>query len=87
MKRKANLRTLTLSLAIASALGISAAFTSAYAAGSAFKSSHPSTGTEIDPGYGNLHGRHGWHTWNQFYPERDVWGHWGTYYGPPPPIF
>jgi hypothetical protein len=79
MKRKFTLRK-TIILAIALALCGSAFSTNASAVG-AFQvrgtNVHRSDGAFqwTDNGYGS-------HRWDRPSSERDLWGHWGSYYGP-----
>jgi hypothetical protein len=68
----------TIVLAIAVALGSSALSTSAFARGGRFGSRMAGGGYD---GYGGRLGSldGGFH---HGYGHRDVWGHWGGYYGP-----
>jgi hypothetical protein len=81
------LRKTVVVLAIALVLGSSALSTSAFARGGGFGSNHFGGGfgggrmAGAYGGYGDrLSGLHG--GFHHGYERRDLWGHWGGYYGP-----
>jgi hypothetical protein len=83
MKRKFIVRKITLVVAIALALGGSALPVSAFARSSAFGGDRVLAGANVDRSDRVLHSRErGRHAWVQRGNERDLWGHWGAYYGP-----
>jgi hypothetical protein len=83
MKRKFNLRK-TIVLAIAFAFCGSAFSANAFAVG-ALRDGQIARNTNIRHGDGTFQrtaSGYGWHTWHRRSYERDLWGHWGSYYGP-----
>jgi len=84
------LRNATVVLAILLALGSSGLSASAFArgggyGGNGFRGNHFGGGLDVTPsdGYGAYGNRaSGLRGGFREYGGRDVWGHWGTYYGP-----
>jgi uncharacterized membrane protein len=79
MKRKFNLRK-TIVLAIAFVLCGSAVSANAFAVGAS-----KARGTNVhhaDGIFQRADSGYGWHRWDRPSSERDLWGHWGSYYGP-----
>jgi hypothetical protein len=90
------LRNTTVVLAILLALGSSGLSASAFARGGGygvgsdgFRGNQFDSGFDVTPseGYGAYGNRaSGLHGGSRGYGDRDVWGHWGAYYGPMIPM-